>query len=220
MASAGSSVHPTGVGLPDVLLRFGFAVVVTLAAGRARRSTWIVLAGAAAVLTPAASGWSSALVALAVALVATVVGRRRYLGAVVALFAVPALLRADTFGFTGLSALCVWAAVLPVLVSGYRVASRRSRERMQQVAMVVFLVALGGTLLFALAVLLSWGDLRTGSDRAESGLESLRSGQGPQAAVELADAADALGSAHDTLVGLVGRAGPTWCRSSPSRPKP
>ncbi len=199
LASAGSSVHPTGVGLPDVLLRFGFAVVVTLAAGRARRSTWIVLAGAAAVLNPGGIWMASAILALVIALVATVVDRRRYLGAVVALFAVPALLRADTFGFTGLSALCVWAAVLPVLISGYRVASRRSRERMQQVAMVVFLVALGGTLLFALAVLLSWGDLRTGSDRAESGLESLRSGEGPQAAVELSDAADALGSAHDTL---------------------
>ena len=199
VASVGSAVHPTGVGLPDVLLRFGFAVVVTLAAGRARRSTWIVLAGVAAVLNPGGIWMASALVALVVALAATVVDRRRYLGAVVALFAVPALLRADTFGFTGLSALCVWAAVTPVLVSGYRVASRRSRERMQQVAMVVFLVALGGTLLFALAVLLSWGDLRTGSDRAESGLESLRSGQGPQAAVELSEAADSLGSAHDTL---------------------
>ncbi len=199
LASMGSSVHPTGVGLPDVLLRFGFAVVVTLAAGRARRSTWIVLAGAAAVLNPGGIWMASAIAALAVALASTVVDRRKYLGAVVALFAVPALLRADPFGFTGLSAICVWAAVVPVLVSGYRVASRRSRERMQQVAMVVFLVALGGTLLFALAVLLSWGDLRSGSDQAESGLESLRSGQGPEAAVELADAADALGSAHGTL---------------------
>lgn len=199
LASAGSSVHPTGVGLPDVLLRFGFAVVVTLAAGRARRSTWIVLAGGAAVLNPGGVWMASALVALTVALVSTVVDRRKYLGAVVALFAVPALLRADTFDFTGLSAICVWASVIPVLVSGYRVASRRSRERMQQVAMVVFLVALGGTLLFGLAVILSWGDLRSGSDRAERGLESLRSGQGPEAAVELSDAADALGSAHGTL---------------------
>ncbi|MGZ4694758.1 MAG: DUF4012 domain-containing protein [Acidimicrobiales bacterium] len=199
IASVGSSVHPTGVALPDVLLRFGFAVVVTLAAGRARRSTWVVLAGAAAVLNPGGIWMASALVALAIALIATVVDRRRYLGAVVALFAVPALLRADPFGFTGLSALFVWAAVLPVLVSGYRVASRRSRERMQQAAMVVFLVALGGSLLFALAVFLSWGDLQAGSARAQGGLESLRGGQGPEAAVQLSDAADALGSAHDTL---------------------
>ena len=199
VASVGSSVHPTGVGFPDVLLRFGFAVVVTLAAGRSRRSTWLVLAGGAAVLNPGGIWMASALVALAVAVASTFFDRRKYLGAVVALFAVPALMRADTFGFTGASALCVWAVVLPVLVSGYRVASRRSRQQMQQVAMVLFLVVLGGSLLLGLAVMLSWGDLQAGSKSAESGLASLRSGQGPEAAVELSDAADSLGSAHDTL---------------------
>ena len=197
--SVGSSVHPTGVALPDVILRFGFAVVVTLAAGRSRRSTWLVMAGGAAVLNPGGIWMASALAALAVAVGSTFFDRRKYLGAVVAVFAVPALLRADTFGFTGASALCVWAVVLPVLVSGYRVASRRSRLHMQQLAMVLFLVALGGTLLLGLAVLLSWGDLQSGSHSAQSGLESLRGGDAPAAAVQLSDAADSLDSAHDKL---------------------
>ncbi len=194
-------VDPTGLFLTDALLRFGFAVVVTLAAARARRSTWIIMAVGATVLSSSGLWFVSALLALAVAVAAVFMPRRRYMGAVIAALAVPSLLRADSFGFTGASALCVWAVTIPVLVSGYRVASRRSQERMRKIATGVVLAAMVGTIIFALAVWISFHDLSSGSNSAKRGLEALRRGSGPQAALELADASDSLDSAHDVLSG-------------------
>jgi hypothetical protein len=196
-----SAAHPTGLLLPDVALRFAFAAVVTLAAARGRRSTWLVMAGVAAVLAPHGLWQVTGLLGLAVALVSIVLERRRLIGATVAMLSVPALMHIApfAFAFAGASAVCVWLAVLPALVSGYRVASRRSRERMQRVAQVVFLVALGGTLIFGLSVLIAWGSLRQGGTAAKSGLEALRAGKGPEAAVQLDNSAESLGDAHDVL---------------------
>ncbi len=193
--------YPVGFGLIDPLLRFGFAYVVTAAAARARRSTWIVLGVAAAVMAPAGLWFVAGLAALALSLVAAFIPRRRLIGATIGLLAVPTLMRAAPFGFTGLSALCVWAAVTPVLVSGYRVASRRSRERMRTVATAGVLVALIGLVVFALAVWISFHDLSSGSKSAQSGLEALRQGRGQSAAVLLANSSDSLGDAHDVLGG-------------------
>ena len=192
-------MQPTGVGFTDVLLRFGFAFVVTLAAARARRSTWIILAAAASVLSPGGFWFVTAVAGLALAIAAAFLPRRRIIGAIVAALAVPALVRAEPFGFTGASALLVWAVVLPVLVSGYRVASRRSRERMHKVATGLVLVALLGSIIFALAAWIAYGDLSAGSKAAKNGLSELRSGKGSQGAVDLAHASDSLASAEDVL---------------------
>ena len=201
VASMLAPAYPVGFGLIDPLLRFGFAYVVTAAAARARRSTWIVLGVAAAVLAPSGVWFVAGLAALALSLVAAFIPRRRLIGATIGLLAVPTLMRAEPFGFTGLSALCVWAAVTPVLVSGYRVASRRSRERMRTAATAGVLVALIGLVVFALAVWISFHDLSSGSKSAQSGLESLRQGRGQSAAVQLANASDSLGDAHAVLGG-------------------
>ncbi len=201
LASMLAPAYPVGFGLIDPLLRFGFAYVVTAAAARARRSTWIVLGVAAAVMAPAGVWFVAGLAALALSLVASFIPRRRLIGATVGLLAVPTLMRAEPFGFTGLSALCVWAAVTPVLVSGYRVASRRSRERMRTVATAGVLVALIGLVVFALAVWISFHDLSSGSKSAKSGLEALRQGRGQPAAILLSNASDSLGDAHDVLGG-------------------
>ena len=199
LLGATSDAHPTGLAGPDVLLCFGFAFVVTLAAARGRRSTWLVLGAAGAILGPHGLWQVLGLLGLAVALASTFLDRRRLMGAVVGLLTVPAMMHAHPFGFTGASALCVWAAVTPALVSGYRVASRRSQERMQRAAQVVFLVALGGTLIFGLAVWISWASLQRGGTDAQQGLEALRAGHGSEASVLLGDSADSLGDAHDVL---------------------
>ena len=201
LASMLAPAYPVGFGIIDPLLRFGFAYVVTAAAARARRSTWIVLGVAAAVLAPAGVWFVAGLAALVLSLVAAFIPRRRLIGATIGLLAVPTLMRAEPFGFTGVSALCVWAAVTPVLVSGYRVASRRSRERMRTAATAGVLVALVGLVVFALAVWISFHDLSSGSDAARRGLEALRQGRGQPAAVQLANASDSLGDAHDVLGG-------------------
>jgi hypothetical protein len=194
-----SAAHPTGLALPDVLLRFGFAFVVTLAAARARRSSWLLLGAAGAILAPSGLWLVPAVLGLLAAVASTFVERRRLMGAVVAALTVPAMMHATPFAFTGASAVCVWLAVLPTLVSGYRVSSRRSQERMQKAAMITFLVALGGTLIFGLSVWVAWGDLHAGADDAQGGLAALREGKGSEAAVRLASSADSLGAAHDVV---------------------
>ncbi len=200
-ACAAAPVQPTGFAFTDVVVCFGFAVVVTLAAARARRSTWIWMAAGAALLTHSGVWFVAALLALALALAAAFLPRRRLIGAVVAALALPALMRAEPFGFTGASALCVWVALVPVLVSGYRVASGRSRERMHKVATVVAIVVMIGVIVFALVVWLSSHDLNVGSTSAKSGLTDLRGGKGPEAALLLGEASDSLGSAHTVLSG-------------------
>ena len=80
--AATSDAHPTGLTGPDVVLCFGFAFVVTLAAARGRRSTWLVL-GAAGADPGARTGcgrcwaWPAWLLALA----STFLERRRLMGA-------------------------------------------------------------------------------------------------------------------------------------------
>ena len=198
---AAAPVQPTGVGLTDVVVRFGFAMVTTLAAARARRATWIVLATGAVLLSRSGPWFVVALAAMALALAAAFLPRHRLIGALIALLALPALLRGDEFGFTGASALCVWIAVLPVLVSGYRTASSRSRERMHRIATGAALVVLIGIAVFAIVVWWASHSLSTGSQTAEHGLSSLRGGHGPEAALELDSAAGSLGSAHTLLGG-------------------
>jgi Protein of unknown function (DUF4012) len=194
-------VDPTGLFVTDVLLRFGFAVVVTLAAARARRSTWIVLALGSVILAAPGLWFVSALLSLALAIATVFLPRRRAMGAVVAALAVPSLMRASSFGFTGASALCVWAVTIPILVSGYRVASRRSRERMRKIATGVALAAMVGTVIFGVTAWIASHDLSSGSRSAQSGLQSLRAGRGPQATLSLAAASSSLDSAHDVLSG-------------------
>ena len=168
--------------------------------------------------TRAASGWCRRSLALAVALASTVFDRRKYLGAVVALFAVPALLRADTVRLHRRCRRCACGPrSLPVLVSGYRVASRRSPRAH----------AAGGD-----GACSSWpsaarccsrwpcccrgATCAAGPSGPRAGSSRCAAGRVPQAAVELSDAADSLGSAHDTLVGLVGRAGPPGAAGRPA----
>jgi hypothetical protein len=202
LACVAAPVQPTGVGLTDVLLRFGFAMVTTLAAARARRATWIIMATGAVLLSRSGPWFVLALAAMALALLAAFLPRRRRLiGAVIAALALPALLRGDEFGFTGASALCVWIAVLPVLVSGYRTASGRSRERMHRIATAAALVAMIGIVVFAVVVWWASHSLSTGSQSAESGLSALRAGHGSQASLELDGAAGSLGTAHTLLGG-------------------
>jgi hypothetical protein len=201
LACLAAPVEPTGLLLTDLVARFAIGLVVTLAAARARRSTWIVLAGGAAVLSHSGVWFVVALASLALAVTAAFLPRRRLLGAVVALLAVPSLLRAEEFGFTGASALCVWAVMVPVLVSGYRVASGRTRERILRTAGIVGAVWLFGIIVFALVSWIAWHDLSSGSTSAEAGLRDLRSGHGSAASVELASASGSLGSAHTILGG-------------------
>ena len=131
-------------------------------------------------MAPSGIWFVAGVASLVVAVVAAFLPRRRLVGAVVGLLAVPALMRAEPFGFTGRLGAVRVAVVLPGAgQSGYRVASRRSRERMRMVATAAVLVALIGTIVFALAVWISFHDLSSGSQVGPE--RAGRSAPGPRA---------------------------------------
>ena len=123
-----SGAEPAGWLPADIIWRAGFAALVAGSTAKARRWTWVVLAGAAAVTASGAPLVTAGLVALGLAIVACLRHRRsRPLGALVGAIAVQVLLRLD-FDGAGLSALVTAAAVTPVFVSAYLRSHRRVRR--------------------------------------------------------------------------------------------
>ena len=72
--------QPTRYVVADVVVRAGVAALVTLAASRARRWTWLVLAGLAAVVAPDGLWLAVTAAGLVVAVVTTMFPRRRIYG--------------------------------------------------------------------------------------------------------------------------------------------
>ncbi len=190
---------PAGVGVADVVFRAAFAVVVTLAASRARRWTWIILAGVTAVASADGGLLVLATVALVIAIVGGLVSRRRLLGAISAALAVQALLRLPDLGFNGASALVAAAAVVSVVASGYLMLPRRQRRRVHRVAIVVAAYVVFAVCLFALSVLAAVTGVRSGIDRVHDGLASVGDGDMSYAAQLFGDANDSLTSASSSL---------------------
>lgn len=201
LVAACSSVSPTGLGVADVVYRAGFAAIVVLAASRARRWTWLVLAGGAAAITPLDAWLVATVAAVAMAVYGAMVRRRRVYGAVTAAFAVQVLLRAPELGTRGLSALLVAAIIAPALVSGCIHAPRRVRTTWLRGALVLVGLALVATAAFAGAAVLASSKVRAGADDARLGLASVRQGDNRSAGAVLADSAASFRDANRTLDG-------------------
>jgi hypothetical protein len=190
---------PTGVGVADVLFRAAFAAVVTLAASRARRWTWIILAGVTA-LASADGGWLLvAAAALAVAIVGGIVSRRRLIGAITGALAVQALLRLPDLGFSGASALVTVLAVTPALVSGYVMMPRRHRRMVHRVLIAAAGFAVVAACLFAFSVLAAITGVRAGIDQVHDGLDAAGDGDMTYAGRLFGDANDSLDTASASL---------------------
>jgi hypothetical protein len=168
--------EPTGFAPSDVLLRFGFATVVTLASSRARRWTWIVLAGVAGVAAEDGTYVLVGGVALTFAIAGSLLSRRRLVGALAGALSMQVLLRLGDFGFSGASALLVLAAVAPVLVSGYLLSPRRHRHLVRRVALWSLAFSAVATVLFGVSVGLAMGGVRDGIDRVRDGLAAAGDG--------------------------------------------
>jgi hypothetical protein len=191
--------RPTAFRLVDLALLAGFAVLVVLATARARRWTWIVLAGLAAVAAEG-TGWVAvAAIALAIAVIGGVMSRRRIIGAVVAALAVQVLLRLPDLGFEGASALYVVVAVAPALVSAYLLSPRRRRRIVGRVAIGAAVVAAIGVVVLGVSVALAQDDVRRGVDLTQQGLEAIGDGDQARAAVLLDDASTALDAGRSSL---------------------
>lgn len=140
-----SDVRPTGVPIPDLVWPALLAAVVTVAATRARRTSWIVLVGIAAAMVGAPVGTVCGVLALVLAVVVSVANvRGPIIGALLGALAVQSVLRLTDFGIPRLSAAAAAVACLPVLVSGYQMATRRSRRLVRR-------VVVGGLVLYAVA---------------------------------------------------------------------
>lgn len=203
VAGAFAGGHSTDLAAADVVLSAGLAAVVAWLTSYARRWTWSWLAGAAAVATVGRPlAMVVALVALALALASVRMHRRRRLaGVVVGALAIQALLHIGAVGPFGVPALVVAAAVLPAVVSGYRLLPSHSRRQGRRVAL-----ALGGAVALAavaagVVALLVREDLEQAVSRSEAAVAGV--GEADQQAAlddlrlaqaDFAGAADLLGS--------------------------
>jgi hypothetical protein len=199
IAAAFAGGEPTGLLLVDIAFRAAFAVIVTLAASRARRWTWIILSGVAAVASADGGLLALSVVALGLAVIGGLVSRRRVIGAISAAVAVQALLRLPDLGFNGASALVVVGAVTPVLVSGYLMLPRRQRRLVHRVGIVAAAYVAFSVCLFALSVVAAVTGVRSGIDRVHDGLASAGDGDMTYAAQLFGDATDSLDSAASML---------------------
>jgi len=199
LGAALASGEATGVGLVDLLFRAAFAATVVFAASRARRWTWIILAGVTAVASADGGLLLVAVAALAIAIVGGMMSRRRLIGAASAALALQALLRLPELGFSGASALVVAAAVVPVLVSGYLMLPRRQRQLVHRVGIVAGAFVVVSACLFAFSVLAAVTGVRSGIDQVHDGLEAAGDGDMTYAAQLFSDSNDSLDSASAAL---------------------
>jgi hypothetical protein len=192
---------PTGLAVVDMLWRFAFAFVVTLAAAYSPRWAWVVVAGVAAA---GAVGADALVVGVAFAvLVASIVvsattRRNPVLGALVVAGAMQVLLRLPDLGPTGFTALLAAGACLPVLIAAYRRVGPRVQRNVRRVglgaavALAIILVPV------AIAAVVTWRSGAAATDESRAWLDAAR--QGDQQAVlgHLAAAATAFADAESS----------------------
>lgn len=198
-AGAFSAASPTNYLISDVVLRAGVAAAISLAASRARRWTWLVLAGLAMVGAPEGVWFVVVGGGLVFAFATTVVPRRRIYGAIIGATSAQGLLRFTDASLGRSSVVLFTVAVVPVFVSAYIVAPRRVRRRIHQAAAIIGGLVLASSLLFAIAAGLAYGSTERGARQAKAGLSAAREGRGDDAANSLRDAAASFRSANNLV---------------------
>jgi len=214
VAAALSPAAPTGLRAADALWCGLIGGIVALAASRSRRWALAWLGGIAAVV---GIGGDAVAVAFAVASIAVTLAvaasrrRDRLVGALLGAVAIQALLRGPNYGFVGLPTIVGLVAVLPVLVTGYRMARRRERRAARYLVAGAAVVVVLGSAAAAVAAIASRSSLEDGRTGATAGLDSLRAGDTAGASTAFGVAASDFEDANGTLEGpltWVGRALP------------
>lgn len=197
-----ADVAPTGIAGVDATYRIAFAVVVTLAAGRARRHARLIAGACAAVGSVGALAWNVVgFVALGLAAGSSPSARRpaRPLGVAIGALQAQVLLRLTWPEASYATALLAGIAAVVLVVSGLRHARRRERKPARYV--------LGGVAVtgFVVVVLLGIGlvgiqrDLRAGAQAADAGLDAVRAGETTVAVDRLDEAERRLAATDDGL---------------------
>jgi len=213
-AAAGAAVagaHPTGSPIADRVWAAGFAIAVVVAAARAHRSSWMVLAGITVLFSSGLGLVIGVLTAVAAGVGA--VGRRRSapLGAAIGAVAVQLVLRFPPWWFHGATAFVAAIATTPLLISGWRACAPRSRRRINRSVLGAAVVLSLMTLLFLLAVLLARNDIDGGVSASRDALRLARQGQTVDGERQLSGAITKLSRANrllNSLTALPARAVP------------
>jgi hypothetical protein len=195
-----SRAQPTGLTTADAFWSAALVAVMAVFGATARRWTWFLPAGLAALVAGDSLAVACAAVAIVIAFVSVLRDTRsRARGALVAALGGVALLRAGPVGFHGLSALLSVGAVVPVVVSGYAHAGRRVQARTRRVALVAG-ATIGLMVVGALLGIVSvQRELVDGIRSVDAGMAAARDADDDVAAEQLAEAARSLGNADGTL---------------------
>ncbi len=192
--------HPAGAPIADAVLLFGFAALVTYSSSYARRWTWPVIAGLAAILADGAVQLTVATATVALAIVALFLPRRsRPLGALVGGLAIQLLLRQPTDGALYLPTLLTVVAVTPVVLSAFENGPKRFRIRLYRSLAVAAIVGVVGASALAVAALQARADVREAIALAQDGAEAAKGGDTAGASRMLNESARLFDRAHDRL---------------------
>ena len=209
-----SPAEPVGLRLADAVWCGLLGAVVPLAASRARRWALAWLGGIAAIVGIGGDGVAIVFAVGSIAATLAVAAskrRDRLVGALLGAVAVQALLRGPSYGFIGLPTLVGLAAIVPVLVTGYRMARSRERRVARWGMGAVAALVIVGSVAAAGAAALARPSLEDGRSSATDGLDALGGGDTPGATAAFVGASLDFGDANGTLSGplsWVGRAVP------------
>lgn len=196
-----AGLSPTGSPLGDIV--WSLVLVAVVAAASRSAAPWtIIWSSGVALVAAVPSVWALAgLIGLFGAAAAVARPSWRPWSTPAALAALVALVHLPPLRFHGGSALVVAVALVPLLLSGFRSAGRRSR-RLASVALVVAAVlVLGAGIVAAVTVLSAAPDLDTAASTARSGLDLARDGRTAEAVVEFDRASADFDAAASSLDG-------------------
>ncbi|MGI8686594.1 MAG: DUF4012 domain-containing protein, partial [Acidimicrobiales bacterium] len=199
LAAIAAPAAATGLDVWDAVLRAGLAAGFVLLAGRSRPLWWVP----SAVVTAAGMAGAGPLLAAALAVLGATVAlaasarRLPLAGAVVGALIVQLALRLEWPHPTGATAALAVVALLPTAVSGFRQSSRASRRAVSRAALAAATVAVVGVVTGLAAGLLVRHDLATGAAALDAGVDAVRLGDQPAAA--LTGASRSFADARDTL---------------------
>jgi hypothetical protein len=206
-AASFADAHPVDWAPADVVMTAGFAALVTVATSKARRWTWLVLAGVTGLAARGGELLALAAVAVLLAFVGAALADRRgrLLGAFVGAVSIQVLLRLPELRYDGATALITALAVAPVLVSGYRTCRRRTRRRLRLAAAVVAGLAAVAIAGFVVTAIEARSQLQAAVDDGRAGLDAVRAGHQQDAVAQLDRSRVSFDAAQATLASPLAR---------------
>lgn len=201
LGAVAAGPSPTGGAAVDAVLVAGGAAATVVAFANARRTTWLVGAGIAALNVGDPVGVLCAAAAVLAAFGAGISPgpRRRIVGGVVGAVTVVALAHQAELAFQGASAALAAAAVAPAVGSALRGARSATRRRVRRAVVGLATASIVAVAGFAAAAAGTRSDLEQARDAAERGFDALSEGEQDEAVASFDEAARAFRSAELAL---------------------